>query len=243
MIRLALISSFLMLTLTLPASAQVVTYGIGFVGFNTTQPPFADPALRRVVALVTPRAQLFQGEPGVTPADGIVPRRCYGAGVPRLSPYDIEAAKQLLESRSVKPSELPELGFWTEGDPSRADPLLRELRALGFRVAVRTDGSFSAVRSPAVNLFYISLLTNACTEARAEAILAVGFRSVLDSLVGSKGSLNIFGYSNPDVDAQIARARTLVDRPRSVDELFSGIRIFEEVQQKVLDDAVLIPIW
>jgi len=124
-----------------------------------------------------------------------------------------------------------------------ADDFVSELRELGFRVTVRTGGDASVVRSSAIHLFYVALFTNACTEDTGLNILVVGVRSLLELLAHSKGSLNIFGYANPDVDALIGRARALIDRPRSVGDVYDGIRLFRDVEQKVLDDTVLIPIW
>jgi ABC-type transport system substrate-binding protein len=227
------------LAAALPATAQSPEYLITwFVGFNTTLPPFDDVLMRRAVAHALDRDQLAAADTNYV-SRGVEPPGCMAANpAARSYPFDQQKAKQLIAESKVALDEFGELGLWHISRLGRRDTSKKELeilttnlRAAGLDVRLREFGNYEALRriatSPVVRLQYwgIGSWSHQCAR-----------ETLVEDLVHSKGDFNQFGYSNPEVDALIARARAAGTRQDKV-------RLFQQVEQKILDDAVLVPVW
>ena len=224
--------------LALPAGGQApARVSIWFLGFNTTQPPFSDVLARRAVATAIDRARMAAAAEADLAA-GVEPPGCLGHNAnARLHPYNPQVARELLAQSGFKADEAGELGLWvlsflTRGDSKKQlEILTANLSAIGLPTTVRQFGNYNALQRIAtlsvVKMSYwgIGWNTIGCSQ-----------ETFLEDLVHSSGDFNYFGYRNPDVDALIDRARRAGDRA-------ARAALFREAEQKILDDAVIVPIW
>jgi len=227
------------LALAPPAASQsgsaVVTW---FLGFNTTIPPFSDVLVRRAVATAIDRSQLAAAG-NYRLATSLEPPGCIGHNpVARLHPYNPQLAKDLLTQSGIKPDEYGELGLWVISVLTRADVRKRELeiltanlRSLGLLVTVREFGNYDAFDRiailPVVRMSYWGVRWTGAGCAQG---------TFLETLVHSKGEFNRFGYRNSEVDS-------LLDRARSASDRLTRTRLYNEAEQRVLDEAVIVPVW
>ena len=58
----------------------------------------------------------------------------------------------------------------------------------------------------------------------------------LDMLFRANSDNNYGGYANPEVDALLARAATEMDTSKS-------LALYQQAEQKLVDDAAVIPLW
>lgn len=227
------------LALAPPAGGQQVTsIAVWFLGFNTTQPPFNDVVARRAVATALDRAQLARAADRIL-ATGVEPPGCLGHNPgARTHPYNTQQARELLAQTGFKADDYSELGVWvlsalTQFQTSKRETeiLIDNLRAIGLPATVRQFGNYDALQRIAtlsvVKMSYwgIGWNTAGCSQG-----------TFLEELVHSKGDFNYFGYKNADVDALIERALATGDRQ-------NRIALFREAEQKILDDAVIVPVW
>ena len=109
--------------------------------------------------------------------------------------------------------------------------LIDNLRVLGMPATVRQFGNYDALRRIAtlsvVKMSYWGILTRSDICAR---------ETLVEDLVHSKGVFNYFGYQNAEVDALIERALGARDRQ-------TAAQLYREVEQKILDDVVIVPVW
>ncbi|MBI3975807.1 MAG: hypothetical protein HY334_05390 [Armatimonadetes bacterium] len=227
------------LLLTVPAAGQPAAIVlVWFVGFNTTIPPFSDVLARRAVAAAIDRGRIAAAGNNAV-ATGVEPPGCLGHNpVPRTLQYSPQAARDLLAQSGNKPDELGELGLWylsllTQVDVLRQelDILSANLSAVGLRVTLREFGNYGAfdriATLPVVKMSYWGIRWDTVGCSRG---------TFLEALVHSKGEFNRFGYRNPEIDALIERARAVSDRQ-------TKSRLFQEAERRLLDDAVLVPVW
>lgn len=238
---LRLVSVVFLTTLLLasPASGQraIPFAAIWFLGFNVTQPPFDNVTARRAVASAVDRARLASADDN-NPANSLDPPGClaHNPGA-RPHPYNPEQAKALLAQSGIKLDELGQLGLWYLSALRRGNSqaelqiLTANLSTIGLEVSLREFGSYSAFERfatlPVVKMSYwgVGLDMPVCAEV-----------PFLATLAHSRAPFNHFGYRNADVDALITRAINTGDRA-------TKIRLFQEAEQKVLDDAVIVPVW
>lgn len=222
-----------------PASSQpLVLYVIWFLGFNTTLPPFDNLMARQAVASGIDRAKLAATDNNNL-ATGIEPPGCM-ANNPRARHhlYNPDRAKELLAQSGLNLEELGDLGLWYLSGLRRAasrkelDMLVADISAIGLRPTLREFGNYNAYAKiatlPVVKMSYWGVLSASPFCANDTAFL--------EDLVHSKGEFNYFGYRNPDVDSLIDRAKRTNDRA-------AKIALFQEAEQKVIDEAVLVPVW
>ncbi|MBI3976368.1 MAG: hypothetical protein HY334_08265 [Armatimonadetes bacterium] len=220
------------------AAQQRRTVIIWFLGFNTTQPPFDNVQARRAVAAAIDRARIAAVDDNLV-ATGVEPPGCLAHNPSaRAHTYNTDQAKALLAQSGVKFDEVGDLGLWFLSLLRQIDVLRRELEILtgnlsaaGLQVTLREFGNYTAfdriATLPVVKMSYwgIGWDTVSCAQG-----------TFLEALGHSRGDFNRFGYRNAEVDALIDRARTAGDRG-------TRIRLFQEAEQKILDDAILVPVW
>ncbi len=225
-------------TLAAPVGGQPVAgIVIWFLGFNTTLPPFSDVLARRAVATALDRARLAAADNNNL-ANGVEPPGCLAYNpAARVPAYNPQRARDFLAQSGFKSDEFGELGLWVLSALRRGDSqkeleiLSANLAAIGLQVTVREFGNYAAfdriATLPVVRMSYWGLRWNTAGCAQG---------TFLEDLAHSKGEFNRFGYRNPEVDALIDRAQAAGDRQ-------TRIRLFQEAEQKILDDAVIVPMW
>jgi ABC-type oligopeptide transport system substrate-binding subunit len=229
----------LVCAIAIPARAQAPEWVITwFVAFNTTLPPFDNALMRQAVAHAVDRSQLAASDKN-DPARGLEPPECLAHNATaRTHPFDQQRAKDLIAQSKVNLDELGDLGLWYISRLGRRDTAKKELEILsanlasaGLQVRLREFGNYDALRRIAtmqvVKLQYWGVFSS---------IRVCSQETILEDLVHSKGDLNYFGYANPEIDGLIARARAASERVEKV-------RLFQQAEQRILDDAVLVPVW
>jgi len=243
--RLALLASALLVMalvtalVPVPARGQQIAYiAIWFLGFNTTLPPFDNVRARQAVASAIDRAQITLVDSN-NMAIGVEPPGCLAHNASaRMHPYDVDRAKELLAQSGVKLDEDGDVSLWhlsrlrgRESPRKELEILQGNISAIGFRPILREFGNYDALERiatlPVVKMSYWGVGWNTLDCSRG---------TFLEDLVHSKGSLNYFGYRNADVDNLISQAVRTGDRQ-------TKIRLFQEAQQKILDEAVIVPVY
>ncbi len=231
---------FSAVALTPAARSQPITFMVvWFLGFNTTQAPFNNVAARQAVASALDRNQIATAAEAPV-AVGIEPQGClgYNAGA-RMHPFNTDRAKELLAQSGVNLEEYGDVSVWhlsrlkgREARRKELDILTANISAIGLRPTLREFGNYDALERiatlPVVKMSYWGVIT--------ASPLCANESGFLEDLVSSKGELNFFGYKNADVDSLLDQARRAGDRQTKA-------RLYQEAQQKVLDDAVLVPIY
>ncbi len=217
-----------------PLSEELVRepqLSINFIGMNVTVPPFDDPLVREAFTLLLDRQRIAEVtlNESVQPAYGILPPGIpgYNEDLPPTE-VDTEGARALLaESRYGSAEALPPIvaygGGWTT--------TLREVARdeLGIEIEVRGYESFgdylNALDEQDFALFSFGWIAD---YPDPENFLSVLFRT------GS--GENMTDYANPEVDALLDEAAATEDEARRY-------ALYQEAEQRILEDAPLIPIY
>lgn len=210
-------------------------YGVRYFGMNTQAPPLSDRRVRQALnyaidqeALVT---QVWQGRFPV--ANGIIPPGTIGFN-PKLVgyPYNPAKARELLAQAGYPGGKgLPKLTLWSS---VKFDDLVRENEAVRkyfadigvqLEVAYNTDWpSFAQM----------------LREGRAQLFGYAWYADVPDpdnflyKLFHSTSSSNVSFFRNPHVDELLRRAREET-------EIVRRMALYQEAEQRVMDEAPIIP--
>jgi oligopeptide transport system substrate-binding protein len=210
---------------------------LNYIGFNCSRPPFDDVNIRRAFTMAIDKDKLVSlvYRDMVARADGILP-----PGIPGFNEvlsglhYDVEGARQLIKaSRYGDVSALPPITITTAGwggQISQAlEAIVHEWRTnLGVNVKVRQ-------LEP--EWFFYNLM-----EEKDEMYITGWIadyphpQNFLEVLFGSGVENNYGEYSNPEVDELLERAGMEMDSGRS-------LKMYQEVEQKLVDDAACLPLW
>jgi oligopeptide transport system substrate-binding protein len=208
-----------------------------YVGFNCTKPPFDDPNIRRAFALAVDKAKLASllFKDMVTPASGILPSGMpgYNAQLKGLD-YNIALAKDLIkQSKYGSASNLPAITITTSGYGAAASATLTAMlydwkQNLGVDVKIRVlepEVFFYTLKSEKDELFDIGWIAD---YPHPQDFLEILFKSGGDNNWGE--------YSNAEVDALLNQAGIEPDNAKS-------LRLYQQAEQKLVDDAACIPLW
>ena len=215
------------------------TFSTYYIGMNVEVPPFDDPKVRQAFNYAVDKEEIARDvmEGRAFPAKGVLP-----PGFPGYNPdlagyeYNPEKARRLLEESKYGADleTIPRVRLTTVGSfGSGAAPDLEQVLAmwrqnLGIDVQVETT-SFAT---------YLDDLIQ-----RRLQIFEVGWladypdpENFLDLLFHSNSSNNHTGYSNPQVDQLLERARV---------ELQTDVRydLYHRVEELILNDAPWVPMW
>ncbi len=204
-----------------------------YFAFNVNQAPFDDVKVRQAMALAIDREAindvLLFGTQRV--ADGILPPEMPGY-TESVSSYefDPERAKQLL-AESQYASSMPRIILTyagTGGDPGNVLQAVADMwvQNLGIEVELQASEYSAFLRELRRGTFQMYSAGWAADYPDPE--------DFLDKLFHSESEQNEQGYSDPEVDRMLEEARTETDFERRV-------QIYAEVEQRLLDDAVIIP--
>lgn len=220
---------------TSPLNAELTvtpSLSLTYIGFNVTQPPFDDPAIRRAFAQAINRERIatVSEEGKVVLAEGIVPPTMPGGPwTGGTLPYDLAAARaSLAASRYGGAATLPRATIYTAGG---AIPVtMRGVYQRDLSVSLEVIGvdwpeylaGLGARAYPAFELSWIADYPD------PENFLAV--------LFGNGSAENHTGYSNPAFDKLLADAAIERDPARRR-------ALYLEAQRIILADAVIIPCY
>jgi oligopeptide transport system substrate-binding protein len=213
---------------------ETPTLSIGYIGFNSQKAPFDDVKVRQAFSESIDKDQLINVilKNEADKATGILPPAMPGYSKDTKGlPYDVNAAKQLLQD-SKYAGKLPPVQITLSGQGASVDPLTEAIiqmwkTNLGVDVTVQQEETatfFQDARDGKLQMF---------TEAWAadypdpEDFLSVNFLS--DS------QQNEAKYNNPQVDTLLRQADTTLDQSKRMD-------LYHQAEQQILTDAAWIPL-
>ncbi len=207
-----------------------------YVGFNTEEPPFDDPDIRRAFSLAVDKEKLislvFAGV--MEPAYGILPPGIpgYNEALAGLE-YDIEAARDLIANSSYGDvANLPPITLTTSGwgglISSELESLVYQWREnLGVEVTVRQlepDAFLYNLKEEKDQMFYTGWIADYPHP-----------QDFLEVLFGSGSEYNYGGYSNPDFD-------TLLEAAAAETDYDASLALYQQAEQIAVDDAACLPL-
>jgi len=208
---------------------------LGYVGFDTTTPPFDDEKVRQALCHAVDREKLIDVllKGLVSPASGILPPGLpgYSGGVEGLA-YDVALAQQLL-AESEYQDGLPPVVFSVSGTGAAVGGHTEAIawmwqENLGIEVEIEVvdfDTFLGELRGGAYQAFEIGWVADYPDP-----------ENFLDLLFHSDSVENHCGYSNPLVDQLLEEARVETD----VDQ---RLALYHEAEQAIVDDAAVLPLW
>jgi ABC-type transport system substrate-binding protein len=201
-----------------------------YVLINPNIAPFNDINVRKALILAFDRAKIatvtYDGH--VQVANGIVPAGLQGADWSTTIPaYDPAAAKALLAQTAVNAQSTP-LTFYTSGDYAPVAMKLQYEANLGITtdvVQLKFEdyiNDITARKLPVLTLDWVADYPDPA--------------NFLRTLFYSTSTENYIGYNNPAVDQ-------LLDQASAERDAVKRSALYEEAQQKIIDDAVVIPVY
>ncbi len=215
----------------------VPVLSFGYIGFDVTRPPFDDANVRRAFSQAIDKDKLVSlvFRDMVQQADGILP-----PGMPGFNQdlsglkYDVDAAKELIAaSKYGSVSGLPPIAITTSGwgglISQDLEAIIQEWRQnLGVEVTVRQlepQRFLYHLKQEKDEMYYIGWVADYPHP-----------QDFLDILFRTGGEANYSEYSNPEVDVLLDKAAVDLDRDRSLE-------LYQEAEQKLVNDAACIPLW
>ncbi len=210
---------------------------IGYLGFNTTKPPFDDAAVRQAFshAVDKDRVLTLAVDNIVARADGILPPDMpgYNPALQGLS-FDVVKAQQLLAaSKYGSAANLPPVVITTGGWGNNISGLMGGIiaewqRNLGVEVTVRQLEAevFSYVLSQEKDEMYDFGWIADYPDPQ----------DFLDVLFRTGGQNNIGGYSNPELDALLTQAAIEPDNTLRM-------QMYRDAEQMIVNDAAILPLY
>lgn len=198
-------------------------------GFVSDRPPFDDPALRRAFASSIDRSALVPAD--AEPAGTLLPPGVAGHGRATCDHcrYDRARAGLLTEGRAA-----PSVRLLVTEDPQAVSAA----RRVATDVTAATGMTVEVLSEPVAD--YLDRLD--AGEADVFGLRFDARTATPDDLLyryfasGNVGLTNLTRYASPEVDDLLARARATADRSVRSD-------LYRQVEQRVLDDAVVAPVW
>src|SRR3990172_1208668 len=206
-----------------------------YIGFNTEEPPFDDPEVRRAFAMAIDKQVLSEVvlKNLVTPANGVLP-----PGMPAFNdalegiPFDADGAKALLEDAGGGGS-LGKISLLSSGRGASVGPIIEAIQAmweqnLGVTVEVDQEEFGLFLRDLDDGNFKMFDLGWVADYVDPQNFLDIKFHS--------QSPNNEMKYSNPDVDSLLEEARTEQDEPTRLD-------LYRQAEEMIVEDAPWIPLY
>jgi ABC-type transport system substrate-binding protein len=213
-------------------AASLDTY---YIGFNTEEPPFDDPDVRRAFAMALDKNVLSETvlKDLVVPANGILP-----PGMPGFNdklegiPFDPDGAQQLLEDAGGAGS-LGKITLLSSGRGASVGPIIEAIQAmweqnLGVTVEVDQEEFGLFLQDLDDGNFQMFDLGWIADYVDPQNFLDIKFHS------GSPN--NETKYANPDVDSLLEQARTEQDQATRLD-------LYGQAEEKIVEDEPWIPLY
>jgi oligopeptide transport system substrate-binding protein len=206
-----------------------------YIGFNATKPPFDDPNVRKAFTIAIDRQKIIDLTLSgtVRRADGILPPGMpgYSIDIKGLT-YNIAEAKRLLAASKYS-ANMPPITLTTTGYgnnvPDYIGAMVQQWREnLGIEVTIRQ-------LEPEIFLYR--------SRQEKDEMYASGWiadypdpQDFLDLLFRTGAENNVGEYSNREIDVALDRAA--VDPNQA-----TRFKSYQEIEQKLVDDAACIPMW
>ncbi len=213
-------------------SSNLNTY---YIGFNTQEPPFDDPKVRRAFAMAIDKQVLAEVvlKELVVPAKGVLP-----PGMPGFNddlkgiPFDPDGARELLNDAGG-PGSLGDLSLLSSGRGASVGPIIEAIVAmweqnLGVTVEVDQEEFGLFLRDLDDGNFKMFDLGWVADYVDPQNFLDIKFHS--------QSPNNEMKYSNPDVDSLLEEARTEQDEPTRLD-------LYRQAEEMIVEDAAWIPLY
>jgi len=206
-----------------------------YIGFNTKEPPFDDPRVRRAMAMAIDREFLANNilKELAVPAKGVLPPGMPGF-LPELKglPYDPAGARALLDQAGGS-EVLKDVVLLTSGRGASAGPVLDALVAmwqqnLGVTVTVQQEEFGLFLRDMDRSEFRMFDLGWIADYPDPQNFLDIKFHS--------QNANNETGYSNPQVDKLLEQARTEEDEQ-------TRLRLYQQAEEIIVQEAPWIPLF
>jgi oligopeptide transport system substrate-binding protein len=213
-------------------------FSISYIGFNTQMPPFDDVKVRQAFNMAVDKKKITEVvlKKMEDPAKGILP-----PGFPGYSkeleglPFDPAKAKALItESKYKDVTNLPEITLHISGEagvaPSTIQAMVQMWKDnLGVEVTIQQTE-------------FATFLTDLNRKPNPYQMFSIGWiadypdpQDFLDILFHSKSLDNHTSYSNPKVDDLLDKARTEKDETKR-------IKLYQDAEQIIVNDAAWIPL-
>jgi len=206
-----------------------------YIGFNTQEPPFDDPRVRKAFAMATDKQLVAETVlmDILLPAKGILPPGIAGydetyEGVP----YDPEAARALLDEAGG-PELFDDVTLLTSGQGAAPSEALAAVTALweedlGVSIPIEQEEFGIFLRDIDQGNFKMFSLGWIADYPDPQ--------NFLDIKLHSGSSNNETQYSNPEVDALLEQARTEKDEAERT-------RLYQEAERLIVEDAPWVPLF
>jgi oligopeptide transport system substrate-binding protein len=206
-----------------------------YVGFNTDEPPFDDPDVRRAFAMATDKKVLAEVvlKDLVIPANGVLP-----PGMPGFNqdlegiPFDPEGARDLLDAAGG-PGSLGDIKLLSSGRGASVGPIIEALIAmweenLGVTVEVDQEEFGLFLRDLDEGNFQMFDLGWIADYVDPQNFLDIKFHSA--------SANNETGYSNDEFDELIEEARTEQDEE-------ARLALYQQAEEILVQDAPWLPLY
>ena len=215
------------------------TFSIQYIGLNVNEPPLDDVKVRRALNLAIDKQNLASSvlADQVVPANGILP-----PGFPGFNPqlrgyeFDPERARRLLAESKYGDDldNFPPITMTTSGSFGATVSLDMEVVLQMWKKNLGIEAEFQQTE-------FATFLKD--LHKRRFQMFDSGWiadypdpENFLDILFHSESSNNHTNYNNPQVDALLEQARTETDET-------VRYRLYNQVEQIVIDDAPWVPLW
>lgn len=215
------------------------TFSVQYIGMNVNEPPLDDPKVRQALNLAIDKQEIATIVLGdlVVPAQGILPPGFPGFNNNLMSyDFDPDEAKRLLEESKYGDdlANIPPITMTTAGSFGANVSLDMEVVLQMWERNLGITAEFQQTE-------YATFLKD--LHKRRFQMFEIGWiadypdpQNFLDILFHSESSNNHTHYSNSEVDALLEQARTETNEAER-------IRIYQQVEQLIIDDAPWIPLW
>lgn len=213
---------------------------VNYVSFNVKKPPFDDPKVRQALNLALDKKRMVKlvFQDTVPVANGIVPPGMPGYENPDLSDYEFDperALELIAESSYGDVTELPEIVLNVPGEGSEVGPIV-ETMVESYKTNLGLEISVEQTPWP-------EFLADLSKPDMPYQMFSLGWvadypdpQNFLEVLFHSTSSQNHGGYSNPEVDA-------LLDKARGTQDIEDRSALYQQAEQIILEDAAWIPLY
>jgi len=213
---------------------------IFYLGFNVRRPPFDDVKVRQAFnhALDKQRIMDVIFKKTVQAATGIVPPTMPGYHNEDLKglAFDLEKARALIaESRYGDVSNFPEITLYTTGAGGAPSRMIEAITGM-YKENLGVDIAIQQTE-------WATFLSDISQKENPYQMYSLGWiadypdpENFLDVLFHSEKSENHMGYSNPEVDDLLEKARTEQDPEKR-------LKLYQEAEQIIINDAPWVPLF
>ncbi|GMV86377.1 MAG: ABC transporter substrate-binding protein [Dehalococcoidia bacterium] len=212
---------------------SVPNMAVFYFTLNPSQPPFDDPKVRQAFAMTIDRETINSVllYDAYRVADGFLPPEMPGYSESVKSyEYNVDRAKQLL-AESKYAGNMPRIVLSFSGTGAAPGDLLVAIQegwqeALGVNIELQAIDTSAFLREQRRGTFQMHSDGWSADYPDPEDFLG--------KLFASDSTLNYTKYQNDEVDRLLMAARTEQDRAKRY-------QLYAEAEQKILDDAIVIP--